>query len=479
MATGSLERTHWLCPLLSFSVKYSNGYEARQFGLLLCHAPKSIKAKYTRIGRVFHSDGTPWISEGWIVAENDGRTPKRPKSVDLAKLVGDDTATGRLRKQMKVMKALEDPTGLGVLRAAIGPTSAIQEMMDSHRAAIAAARILPDVSAFAGIADATRLAESYRLPELAGLGLADAYKVPKVAGIGAVGNAHLSIMDSFSVGSLVDMIGSQGALAALAPSFGLVNTDSFGGLIEGVRARQSALSSAIAAYMDQPRAQAERITGLMGALAMPRIDPASFSIASALALGETDAFRIVGLTHDYVDQYRSIFSEVNERINAFAGLGAVPNAFALQPDLVGGIGSLLERALAQQEALLEQQRQLIEQSADARPRRQMLIAERLTIIAAVVTILYTMLCAYVMFEERLGGGDPATLNNTAAIEGNTQAIEQMRNSFDVLAGQLERMRVVQEEAGEEERAADAVIAEILREIADTLADQSEGTDETP
>ncbi|MDA5556027.1 hypothetical protein [Shimia sp. MMG029] len=410
------------------------------------------------------------------MAEDDGRALK---STNLAKLVGDDTATGRLRKQMKAMEAFEDPAGLRALRAALGPTSAIQEMMVSHRAAIDAARILPDVSAFAGIADAARLTDSYRLPELAGLGLADAYKVPEIAGIDAISKAHRSIMDSFRVGSLADMIGSQGALAALAPSLGLVKTDAFAGLLDGIRARQSTFGSAIEAYMDQERAQAERITGVVEALAIPRIDPARFGIGSALALSETNAFRIAGLTADYGDQYRSIFGAVNDRISALAGLGAAANAFAPQPDLVGGIGSLLERALAQQEALFEQQRQLVEQTADVQPRRQTLIAERLTIIAAVVTILYTMLCVYVMFEERLAGGDPATLENTATIKENTQAIEQMRNSFDVLAGQLERMRVAQEEAGEEEKAADAAIAEILREIADTLADQAEGEDESP
>lgn len=399
------------------------------------------------------------------------------KGGDIAKLVGGNTATGRLGKQMKAMGALEDLAGLRALRAALGPTSAIQEMMESHRAAIDAARILPDVSAFAGIADAARLAGSYRLPELAGLGLASAYKVPEIAVIDAVSKAHRSIMDSFRVHSLADMIGSQGALAALAPSLGLVEADAFAGLLEGIRARQSALGSAIEVYMDQQRAQVERLTGLMEALAMPRIDPASFGIGSALALGETNAFRIAGLTPDYADQYRSIFGAVNERISAFARLGAAANTFGLHPDLVGAIGSLLERALAQQDSLLEQQRQLVEHTADAQPRRQTLITERLTIIAAVVTILYTMLCVYVMFEERLAGGNPDTLKNTAAVEANTQAIQQMRGSFDVLANQLERMRAMQEQAGEEERTTDAAITEILREIADTLADQAEGEEE--
>jgi hypothetical protein len=71
------------------------------------------------------------------------------------------------------------------------------------------------------------------------------------------------------------------------------------------------------------------------------------------------------------------------------------------------------------------------------------------------------------------------LDNTAAIEENTQAIEQMRGSFDLLADQLTRMHVVQEEADKNERAADVAIIEILREISDTLADQTDVEDETP
>ncbi len=259
----------------------------------------------------------------------------------------------------------------------------------------------------------------------------------------------------------------------------MMKTDAFAGVLEGVRARQSMLGSALEAYMDQQQAQAERIKGMVEALAVPRIDPARLGIGSALALSDTNAFRIAGLTTDYAEQYRSIVGAVNERIGALAGLGAAANAFALQPDLVGGIGSLLERALAQQEALLEKQRQLAEQTADAQPRRQTLIAERLGIINAVVSVLWIALCAYLIFEERIAGGDPVTAANTAAIEENTRTIEQMRQSFDVLADHLERMHAVQEEAGEEERAADAAIAGILREIADTLADQTEGEEEAP
>ena len=88
--------------------------------------------------------------------------------------------------------------------------------------------------------------------------------------------------------------------------------------------------------------------------------------------------------------------------------------------MVGGIGSLLERALAQQEALLEQQRQVV---VETHPRRQTLIAEQLTIINAIVAILSIMLSVYVMLDEHSAGGDAATRANTAAIEENTRTLE--------------------------------------------------------
>ena len=371
------------------------------------------------------------------MAEDDGQVPKR---VDLAKLAGDSISTRRLRKQLK--------------------------MMEPHRATIDAARILPDMSAFTEIADAARLAASSRLP--------------KLAGFDAVSKAHLSIMGSFHLGSLANMIGGQSALATLAPSLGLVETDALAGLLDGVRARHSVFGSAIEVYMDQQRAQEERITGLMKTLAMPRIDPARFGIGigSSFDLSKMNAFRIAGMAPDYADQYRSIFGAVNERISAFSGIGAV-NAFALQPDLVGGIGSLLESVFAQQEALLEQQRHLIEQTADAQQTTPSRLAQQLQTLAAIIAILQFLIFIALQIEERTLGVDPAILDNTTAMEENTQAIEQMRGSFDVLADQLERMHVTQEESEENERAADVAIIGILREISDTLADQTNVEDETP
>lgn len=280
-------------------------------------------------------------------------------------------------------------------------------------------------------------------------------------------------LDSFHIGSLAEMIESQKAIASFAPTLGLMKNDALAQMIEGVRSQQSAFQSAIGAYMDEQRVQAERLKSMINALAIPRFDLATHSIAGALALGETNAFRIAGLTPDYNKQFLSITDALNERLSAFDQFGAATKALALQPDLLGGIGSLLERALAQQASLLEQQQMLLEQTVDGQPKASWRLAEQINMIAAIVAILQFLIFIAVQIESRITGGDPETLENTAAIEENTQTLEEMRGAFNTLADELERMRSTQVEASEEERAAETAMAGILREIADTLTKQED------
>lgn len=368
------------------------------------------------------------------MASNKGDAPK--KGVDLAKLLGNGGASEHLREQMERNGVL---TGMSAserfrketdyldalagssraVQKALAPSAAVQKMMKTHDAAFDVAR------AFSGIA---------------------------------------SVIDPIRISTFREAHDRLHASLGL----GFMQSDSVTRMLDSLRAGQSAIQSALSSYMDQHRAQAERISSMVDALAIPRVNPATFSIGSALALSETNAFKIAGLTPDYTEEFRSITDAVSERIGAFAGLASTNKAFALQPDLVGRISTLLERALAQQEALLEQQREPV---AETQPRQQTLLAERLTIIAAIVAILYTMLCVYVMFEERLAGGDAATLANTVAIEENTQALEKMRGSFDAIADQLEQMSAAQEDAKDNKMTADAAIAEILREISSTLMEQ--------
>ena len=374
------------------------------------------------------------------MASNKGDAPK--KGVDLAKLLGNGGASEHLREQMERNGVL---TGMSAserfrketdyldalagssraVQKALAPSAAVQKMMKTHDAAFDVARAFSSVSAFSGIA---------------------------------------SVIDPIRISTFRE---AQDRLHA-SLGLGFRQSDSVTRMLDSLRAGQSAIQSALSSYMDQHRAQAERISSMVDALAIPRVNPATFSIGSALALSETNAFKIAGLTPDYTEEFRSITDAVSERIGAFAGLASTNKAFALQPDLVGRISTLLERALAQQEALLEQQREPV---AETQPRQQTLLAERLTIIAAIVAILYTMLCVYVMFEERLAGGDAATLANTVAIEENTQALEKMRGSFDAIADQLEQMSAAQEDAKDNKMTADAAIAEILREISSTLMEQ--------
>lgn len=378
------------------------------------------------------------------MASNKGDASK--KGVDLAKLLGSGGAAEHLREQMERNGVL---TGISAserfrketdyldalagssraVQKALAPSAAVQKMMKTNDAAFDVARAFPSVSAFSGIAS-----------------------VIDPIRISAFREAHDRLHASLGLG--------------------FMQSDSVTRMLDSLRAGQSAFSS----YMDQHRAQAERISSMVDALAIPRVNPATFSIGSAVALSQKNAFNIAGLTPDYTEEFRSITAAVSERIGAFAGLASTNKVFSQQPDLVGRISTLLERALAQQEALLEQQREPV---AEIQPRQQTLLAERLTIIAAIVAILYTMLCVYVMFEERLAGGDAATLANTVAIEENTQALEKMRGSFNAIADQLEQMSAAQEDAKDNKMTADAAIAEILREISSTLMEQENRQEEAP
>ncbi|MFV0473896.1 MAG: hypothetical protein ACK5MQ_06770 [Pikeienuella sp.] len=95
------------------------------------------------------------------MADDDGEALKKNKGVDLGKLVGDDSAIGRLRKQMDALTSSSC-----ALEVALGPTAAVQKMLESHRSVT---RILPDMSAFAGIADAARIVKAHQVPKIAGI----------------------------------------------------------------------------------------------------------------------------------------------------------------------------------------------------------------------------------------------------------------------------------------------------------------------
>lgn len=61
----------------------------------------------------------------------------------------------------------------------------------------------------------------------------------------------------------------------------------------------------------------------------------------------------------------------------------------------------------------------------------------------------------------------------AAIRANTETMEQMQVSIDALTSQLREVTAAQEAATEQDRAADAAITDLLREIAGSLSDQEE------
>lgn len=367
------------------------------------------------------------------MTDDEGGAPK--KGVDLAKLADGGSAARQLREKMASMASFAADGR--ALQNALGQNSAVEIAMRGNTDALF--KVLPSTSAFGEIT----------MPRLASL-----IDPVKINGLTEIRERLLPSVGFDAVGDL------------FAKGSGITNvTSNLDLMLQDVRASQVAIQSAVSAYLDQHRMQAERISAMIGALAIPRINPATFGIGSAIALSETNAFKVAGLMPDYTEQFRSITGALGEQLSGFADLKLARKAFVLQPDLVSGLSILLERALAQQQVLLEQQCQPV---TETQPRQQTLIAERLTIIASIVAIVYTMLCVYMMVEEQLGGGNAATLANTAAIEESAQTLEQMRDSFGALADQLERMGAIQEEAAQDAKATNADVADILRGIANTL-----------
>lgn len=121
---------------------------------------------------------------------------------------------------------------------------------------------------------------------------------------------------------------------------------------------------------------------------------------------------------------------------------------------------MLARSIAAQEALVDEYR---EAAKDAKVEAA--FHRRYATISMVINILMFLLAFALQIEERITDKDEA-------VRANTEAVRELQQSFDGMATQMKRMNDLQESASADEQAADAAIADILREIADSLADQS-------
>jgi len=256
------------------------------------------------------------------------------------------------------------------------------------------------------------------------------------------------------------------ALGGLPEGFidNLTGASAVSRLMEDMRENHRLMFQHVDMFDDMRRSiKAVTAFDLNSVLNIPRMD----SLYEALgidrigqAFAAADAASALGLNATFNDDIRSVTSLMNEQISAF-GLAQEAASAALGFGLSDKLEVMLARSFAAQEALLQEQRETTRDAkADAAFHR------RNTTIVVIINILMFLMAIALQIEDRISDRD-------AAVRANIEALQQMQQSFDGMASQLENIQTQQGAASAEDQAADAEIADILRGIAATLAKQAE------
>ncbi len=309
-------------------------------------------------------------------------------------------------------------------------------------------------------------------------------------------NAHQESMRALSLPDMTDHISALAGLGTLASHF-KAEQDAFtdarnlalGGLPEGFmnlitgssesvvsrlvrRTHEHSMSmfQKIDVFADMRRAlEASSLFDLASAVNIPRFGSAIETLGFGRigsAIEAANAVHLLGLSPTFHDQFKSVATSLSEQASAFARVRDVASASVFDFDLAGNLESMLVRSLAAHEALHEEQKGAAKDAkADAAFNR------RIAAISVIINILMLFLSIALQLEERLTDGD-------AGVRANTEALVEMRNSFDAMASQLEAMKETQQADTERQNASDSDIADILRGIAKTLSQQAEMDTET-
>ncbi|MBZ0130797.1 MAG: hypothetical protein K8F59_17000 [Rhodobacteraceae bacterium] len=178
------------------------------------------------------------------------------------------------------------------------------------------------------------------------------------------------------------------------------------------------------------------------------------------AFAAADAASVLGLKPAFNDEVRSVTSLINEQISMFGAAQEAASA-AIGFDLSDKLEVMLARSIAAQEALLQEHREATNDSKD-----EAAFHRRNATISIIINILMFLMAIALQIEERIADRD-------TAVRANTEALQHMQQSFDGMASQLEKMQEHQETTSTADQAADREIADILRGIAATLAEQAE------
>lgn len=359
---------------------------------------------------------------------------KKPKGFDISKLgkeMSDEerkAADKRLRRQFKDLSS-----GLGSIGAA-------------HKAALG-------LSASGILADMARQSEQLR-QSVDPVGLRSLTLGLDQASFGV----SQSVLDSLKVGNPFDRL-----TADLERQF-----KTFNSLSLGIDRKMDLMSSIMRDF------ESSYALGVARALNLSRLG----DTFAALDIGKygrifdnVSALRGLGLGADFGDRFSILAKGLTEQMQALGQIGSIAAAAQIGLGLSSSVEQMLARTIAAQEVLAEQEQEPVDETGRQRLERQ------LQLLCNIITILSFFMMVALEIEDRLSD------DKDAAIRANTETMEQMQVSIDALTSQLQEVTAAQDAATEQERVADIAIAELLKEIADSLADRADnggpGTDAEP
>jgi len=382
--------------------------------------------------------------------ENGGES--RPKGFDISKLeveMSDEeraAADERLREQFKELTegsavmadALRGISGVSALQEAMGSVNSLQDAIKASGITSMQDLINDSTSGLAtsGIQD--------HLAALTGAGVMGHLRAEREA----MEEARKAALGGLPEGYMDHLLGAQTAASRL---------------MEEMRENHRLMFQHVDMFADMRRS-IEAVTSFdLNSVLIPHID--FFNDALGIdrigsALAAADAASVLGFHPAFNDEILTATSLISEQFSAF-GMAQEAASAALRLGIPERLEEMLARSIAAQEALVEEYR---DAAKDAKVEAA--FHRRNATISMIINILMLLLALALQIEERLTDTDDA-------VRANTEAVRELQQSFDGMAAQMKRMNDLQESTSAEEQAADAAIADLLREIADSLSDQEE------
>ncbi len=382
---------------------------------------------------------------------------EKPKGLDISQLRGvtdgDDDQPETVRRI--VDRTAQLSVGGRALQEALRGIGGVSALAEAARAASSVTMLRDQLDALSG---ASLFTEQMKVHQEAMRAIA----LPDLTGMAAFADHFRVEQDAFAQARNLAFAGlPEGYMDAITGSA----SSAVSRYVQEMREQSSALYQHVDMFQDMRRAlEASNLFDLASAINIPNFGSAIEALGigrMGSAIEAANAAHLLGLTPNFHDEFKSVAAALAGQASAVAGLREMTSATAFDFDLAVSLQSMLARSIAAQEAMLDEYR---DAAVDA--KKEAAFHRRVATISVIINILMIFLAIALQLEERLGDGD-------AAVKANTEALLEMRNSFDAMAVQLESMQTTQEADNERQDAADTEIAGILRDIAKTLSDQVE------